>query len=254
MEQRIFDGAHLRAELHGAGRKGLFVSFDHWRGASRAGFVPMAPVQTALDMGYANLVIATAADDWFLNADLAATLQAVAAVAQDYPVVRAIGFSMGGYGALLFSRALNLRSATLFAPQAAIRPGQIPQETRWPGTATSAMVADALRLYLRPGLRGTVLMDPFAHPAERAQARAVQALAPGLALVALPFSGHPPTAVLMRGQAYPQLLAAAVAGKATPALIRSLQRRHRWSCETYLRRLDAALQQRDCLPLSRTGT
>ncbi|MGL5010733.1 MAG: hypothetical protein ACRC6I_12695, partial [Paracoccaceae bacterium] len=113
---------------------------------------------------------------------------------------------------------------------------------------------DALRLQVNAGMRGIVLVDPFAHRAERAQARAVQVLCPGMAVVALPFSGHPPTGVLTRGDAYPTVLEAAVTGQVTSALIRWLHRAHRWESETYLRGLHAALERRDALPLARTGS
>ncbi|MGL5010663.1 MAG: alpha/beta hydrolase, partial [Paracoccaceae bacterium] len=113
-DRRIFDGAHLRADLYGAGGNGLFVSFDHWRGPARAGFPRTAPVQTALDLGYASLVISTAADDWFLNADLPDLRLALSGFSARYPVVRGIGFSMGGYGALLLSRVLGMSFATLW--------------------------------------------------------------------------------------------------------------------------------------------
>lgn len=255
VERRVFDGAYLRADLYGAGRNGLFVSFDHWRGDARAGFPAMAPVQTALDLGLASLVISTAADDWFLNADLPDLRHALGGLGAQYPVVRGIGFSMGGYGALLLSRVLGLSFATLWAPQAAIRAGQVPLETRWRSAAARMEAgADTLRMQVNARLRGLVLMDPFAHPAERPQARAVQALVPGMAVLALPFSGHPPTGVVMAGGAYHPVLEAAILGTVTPAMIRALHKAHRWGCEGYLRGLQHALDARGAVPLARTGS
>lgn len=253
-EQRVFDGTFLRANLYGDGPNGLFVSFDHFR-PDRAGFPQMLPVRTALDLGYASLVISTAANDWFLNPDLPQLRAAVAGVAARFAVVRAIGFSMGGYGALLLSKTLRLSFATLWAPQVSIRSRVAPFETRFrPEARQIDAVADQVRLNLCPDLRGTLLCDPFAHPAERRHARAIQAFAPGLDIVALPFSGHPPTNVVMRGDGYPGLLRAAISGSLTPAIVRGAQVAHRWQSEPYLRGLLAALNAREAGRFARTGS
>jgi hypothetical protein len=250
-EKRVFDGAHLRADLYGNGQAGLFVSFDHYR-PDRAGFPRMAPVQTALDAGFASLVISTAANDWFLNADLPALRAALAPLADEYPV---IGFSMGGYGALLLSDTLRFDFATLWAPQVSIRARLAPYETRFRReTHIINGVADQLRLHVPAALRGVMLCDPFAHPAERKHARAIQAFAPGLQIVALPFSGHPPTHVVMRGGHYRALLRAAITGTLSLQMVRAVHMQERWGCEAYLRRLDAALTAREARAFSLTGT
>lgn len=253
-DQRVFDGAYLRADLHGNGTEGLFVSFDHFR-PDRAGFPLMPPVQAALDQGYASLVISTAANDWFLNPDLPHLRAAVARVAARFCVVRAIGFSMGGYGALLLSKTLRLSFATLWAPQVSIRSRIAPFETRFrPDARRIDAVADQLRLNLCPNLRGALLCDPFAHPAERKHARAIQAFAPALDIVALPFSGHPPTHVVMCGDGYPGLLQAAITGTLAPGLVRGSHVAHRWQSEPYLRGLLAAMNARDARRFARTGS
>lgn len=252
--ERIFDGAFLRAELHGAGKAGLFVSFDHYR-VDRRGFSPRAPVQLALDRGFASLVISSAANDWFLNPDLPALCGSLADLAQNYPVVRAIGFSMGGYGALLMSQALGLSFATLWAPQVSIRKRVAPFETRFQREARQInAVADQLRLYIKPDLEGVILFDPFAHPAERQHARAIQALAPRLAVCAMPFSGHPPTEVVMSGRCYTSVMEHTVAGTLTAPMMRHIHVTHRWSSERYLRRVLAALTARDAARFGMTGS
>jgi hypothetical protein len=253
-KRRVFDGACLRADLYGNGRAGLFVSLDHYR-PDRAGFPAMLPVQTALDMGYASLVISTAANDWFLNSDLPDLRAALADVARQFPVVRAIGFSMGAYGALLLAQTLRLSFATLWSPQISIRPRVAPFETRFRTEAGRIdAVADQLRLHVPAALQGVILCDPFAHPAERRHARALQALAPQLAIAALPFSGHPPTHVVMRGNQYPALLRAAIAGTMSPAMVRQAHLAHRWDSEAYLRAVLAALIARDTRRFALTGS
>ena len=253
-EQRVFDGAHLRAELHGTGQAGLFVSFDHYR-SDRKGFVAMSPVQSALDLGYANLVISTAANDWFLNPDLPALRAAISAVADQFPVVRAMGFSMGGYGALLLARSLRLSFATLWAPQVSLRHRVAPFENRWRFEARRIdRVADQLRLHVPADLQGVILCDPFANKAERPHARAIQSLAPTMAIAALPFTGHPPTHVFVQGSGYRSLLTAAITGTICVPMIRQTYRAHRWATELYLRGLDKALRQRETTIFARTGS
>lgn len=253
-EQRVFDGVHLRADLYGNGPNGLFVSFDHYR-PDRRGFPCMAPVQTALDLGYASLVISTAANDWFLNADLPALRAALAPMAQDYAVTRAIGFSMGGYGALLLSDSLRLSFATLWAPQVSIRLRVAPFETRFRRDARRLNgMADQLPLHVPRELQGVILHDPFAHPAERRHAHAIQAIAPALQVAPLPFSGHPPTHVVMAGGQYNRLLAAAVTGTITARMVRAVHVQERWGCERYLRGLHAAFAARDARGFALTGS
>lgn len=240
----VFDGLCLRARCHGDGRRGIIVTFDHWR-KDRAGFPDMGPVQRVLDMGYRSLVISSAANDWFLNAETQALRRALRAYIVQGTVVRAFGFSMGGYGALLFSRPLRLRSVMLFGAQASIRREVVPFETRWRQEAL-AIPADLDRLaeLVRPGLRGVVLFDPRKLREETLQARAVQAIAPGLQLAALPFSGHPPTGVIMAGKAYGGLMQRGISGVVTAADIRALHRKHRETAPEYVDAVLAHLRKK----------
>ncbi len=241
---RVFDGLHLRATLHGAGRQGLFVTFDHWR-KDRAGFPAMSPVRAAMAMGFASLVVTSSANDWFLNPDLGALRRALQQVAARYPVVRATGFSMGGYGALLFSRDLGLDHVTLYAPQVAIRQDVAPFELRWRKEAALIDAAeDRLVDQIKPDLRGVILFDPCYTPAERRHARAIQALAPGLVLVPLPFSGHPPMGVIMQAGYFSTLQRASIAGTLQAGDLRTLHRAQREKSQPYIDGLLAMLRRR----------
>jgi hypothetical protein len=255
-EQIIFDGAHLRATLarpgpehgHRFRAKGLFVSFDHWR-KDRAGFPAMPPVATATAMGYASLAIASAANDWFLNPDLFALRDVLAQLAAGYLVVRASGFSMGGYGALLFSQALRLDYVAMFAPQVSIRAAVVPFEQRWRAEAGAldpglAAVADRLVAEARGGLRGVVVYDPYYAPAEGLHARAIQAIAPGIALAPMPFSRHPPTAVITAARRYGEVQRAMIEGTLTAVDLRRLHRAERENCPDYINGMLAAIKAR----------
>jgi hypothetical protein len=253
-EQIIFDGAHLRATLARPEHrprlraKGLFVSFDHWR-KDRTGFPVMPPVATALAMGYASLAVTSAANDWFLNPDLFALRDVLAQLAAGYLVVHASGFSMGGYGALLFSQALRLDYVAMFAPQVSIRTEVAPFERRWraeagvldPGLAAAA---DRLVAQARGGLRGVIVYDPYYAPAEALHAKAIQAIAPGIALAPMPFSRHPPTAVIMAARRFSEVQRAMIDGTLTAAAMRRLHRAERENCPDYINGMLAAIRAR----------
>ncbi len=251
--QTIFDGAHLRAVLTRPDAKlgrphGLFVSFDHWR-KDRVGFPAMVPVATALTMGYASLAIMTAANDWFLNPDLDPLRDVLAQLSAGYRVVRASGFSMGGYGALLCSAALRLDHVTLFAPQVSIRAQIVPFEHRWRTEAAQiasplTTLQDQLGTVVPPGLRGVMVFDPFYAPAERLHARAIQAIAPGIARVPMPFSGHPPTAVIMAAKAFSGVQRKMIDGTLCATDLRHLHRTERENCPAYLDAMVAVLKAR----------
>jgi hypothetical protein len=233
-DQKVFDGAFLRAELAGPGPNGLFVTFDHWR-KERLGFAETPPGKSALAMGFASLRIATAANDWFLNAELDPLREVLAKIAPQFPVVRAMGFSMGGYAALLFSRALKLDHVTLFGPQVAIHADVVPFERRWRREAAQVDPAlDDLASTIKPDLRGVAIFDPTYSHSERLHARAIQALAPGIAPAPMPFSGHPPTAVMMAARSFHLVQKAAIAGTLTAKDMRDLHRKGREGCDKYL--------------------
>jgi hypothetical protein len=254
--QTIFDGPYLRAVLAHPGPEhgrhfrphGLFVSFDHWR-KDRAGFPVMAPVATATAMGYASLAISSHANDWFLNPDLGPLRDVLAQLVPGYRVVRASGFSMGGYGALLFSQALRLDYVALFAPQVSIRTQIAPYERRWRAEAAMidtplAAAEDQLALTARRDLRGVIIFDPFYARAERLHARAIQAIAPGIGLAPMPFSRHPPTAVITAARRFADVQRAMIAGTLCAADMRRLHRDERENCQDYLDAMLAALKAR----------
>lgn len=246
-DRRIFDGAYLRADLAGPGPNGLFVSFDHWR-KTRSGFAEMMPGKLALASGFASLRVMTAANDWFLNAELDALRKVLAGVADQFPVVRAMGFSMGGYAALLFSQALRLDHVTLFGPQVALRADLVPFERRWRREAALAdMAQDDLAAVIKADLRGVAIFDPVYARSERLHARAIQALAPGIGLAPMPFSGHPPTATMMAGRSFAKVQAAAMAGTLTATDMRALHREWRERSDSYLKGMLGVMRKRGAL-------
>jgi hypothetical protein len=199
--RRIFDGDRLRATLFNADGAGLFVSFRQ-RVAEPGAFSDPDPVRSFIDKGFAHLHLQSRLNDWFINpetADLEAVLKRLAA---RHAPVRAMGFSMGGYGALRFARDLRLDQVVLVSPQVSIHPVVVPWDTRF-RACSAEFDRDVGDLSQRavPGLTGILAYDPF-RAADRRNARAIGLMFPGVHLCALAGGGHPATQLLRLGGSY----------------------------------------------------
>ena len=191
----VFEGRHLRADLWGAGRARLAVTFD-FRRAGRRGFATPPRVAAFDRAGFAQLSIRSAANDWFINPETEALEDRLARLGPRFETVRALGYSMGGYGAFRLARALGAEAVIAVSPQASLAPGVVPFETRYPEEAArfSPSLGD-LAVCGGAGLRGLILLDP-AVAEDVAHARLLQGWFPGVRRVALPGGGHPATGLL----------------------------------------------------------
>ena len=240
----LFDGAHLRAELVNPDSELLSVRFDNLR-LERNGFPDWVPSQRVAARGMAELSIMSAQNDWFLNSDLVPLQAALRQVTGRYRAVRCLAFSMGGFGALLISRALRLRHAVLVSPQFCPFADQPPGDHRYrrfAGLMDSAL-ADLAAVMVH-GLQGVVLFDPVGHPMDRAQARLILAQAPNMRGVAMTFGGHQATLAMMGTSAALGLHDHAYAGRADPALYRALHVAARAVSPVYQQRLADAFGKR----------
>ena len=246
--QVLFDGAHLRAEVHNPDAEVLFVTFDRWR-RDRDGFATWAPSARVAKRGFAEVIIKTARNDWYLNRDLEGLRAALKAFSGRYRTVRCFAFSMGAYAALLLSRSLRLRHAVLVSPQWSVFPGQAPFDTRWRREAAGLDVGldvglGDLAKVMAPRLRGVVLFDPVGVPVDGGHARLILNHAPRLAGVAMALAGHPATQVMLETRAYGGLRDLAFAGVSDPALYRALHVTARAGSSLYQQRLRARLALR----------
>ena len=73
--------------------------------------------------------------DWFQNDEVFEVTKAIRAYLRDAVQVVAYGASMGAYGALLTSKALEADKVIAIAPQYSIDRGTVPWETRWKNAA-----------------------------------------------------------------------------------------------------------------------
>jgi len=233
----VFQSARLRAMCYGAGRQRLTVGFDYLR-PTRAGFPMRAPPQHMLQTGAAHLIIESAENDWFLNPDLGALRVALARFTAQFDDVAAIGFSLGGYGALLLGRALHLRRALLISPQYSIFPERAPFELRYRHIAARLdPLLDDLDAQADGGLTGCIAFDPRLAPADAAHAALIQARFPGLRAVAMPFAGHPALRLVGEAHLFAKVQALLLRDEITPRALRALHRAARVQAPSYARAL-----------------
>ncbi len=192
--QTLFDGAHLRAHLW-PGRSGVLVATFDFRSRRDSFAEPSASLQIAR-AGHAQLAIGSRCNDWFINPDTEALEPVLARVAAAHHTVRALGWSMGGYGAFRFAAALRAQTVVAVSPQVSIAPALVPWDRRYRDEAEGFDDAlGDLAPRALPGLAGLILVDPFLRHDIR-HAAMLQALFPGVAIARLGFGGHPATRVL----------------------------------------------------------
>ena len=247
--EMLFDGEHLRAEVHGPDREILFVRFDNLR-LERTGFPGFEPSEKVAARGMAELSVVTARNDWYLNPDLEALRVALRGFTGRYKTVRCIAFSMGGYAALLLSKALRLRQAVLVSPQYCVFPALPPGDLRYARYAKTLdpAVAD-LADVVAPRLRGVVVFDPLGNPMDRAHARMILTMAPNMSGVAMAFGGHPATLAMAGLPAARQFRNMTLAGNLNPAQYRALHVLARAGSAVYQQRLQEALARRATRPI-----
>ena len=240
----IFAGAHLRATLFGPGQARLAVFFDHLD-RQRSGFSGAAASRSFGRRGFSQLVVQTARNDWYLNADLAPLMRALESVCAGYDGVTGIGFSMGGFAALKLSRALRLSRVLLVSAQVTPFADRAPFDGRYRRFAGGMLPAlDLTGADIAPGLQGLALFDPLNRSKDRDHARAIAALAPAVRAVALPFGGHPATGLIRRAGLWGHLQRMVAEDRLQPAAILGLRHRAREGSLDYARRLADALEAR----------
>ncbi len=244
-ETTLFSGQRLRAQGTGLDRARILVTFDRRR-KGRTGFPEQTPVRRALKRGYGHLSIDVARNDWFVNAETAALRARLRDLAQGRQM-RAIGFSMGGYGAILFAGDLRLDSMLLISPQYSIFEARAPYDDRC--RVYQSEVDPQFDDYCAPqdgGPGGLVLYDPRTQPVDRLHAEGICRDFPRLHRVALPFGGHPPFKHFETLPGYDRILDAFLDDRLSPALVRALHREARPGSERYERFLGKYLSRRAC--------
>lgn len=222
----VFDGADLRADLFNADAPSLFVTFRQ-RLATPGAFDTPRPVRSFVDRGYAHLHLQSRRNDWYINDETAALDAALRVACARYGRVVGMGFSMGGYAALRFSKALGLRQLIAVSPQFSLSPRVVPQDRRYRDCAGGFDDAlGNLAMHGRGDLSGVVLFDPF-KPLDRLNAGLIAKTFPRMHLCRLAGSGHPATRVLREGGQFSALQKLLWRGQVMPADVTTLHRQSR---------------------------
>lgn len=208
------------------------------------GFVPPSCPRFAQRLGLDALVVQTARRDWFVSPRSTALAQALSRGTATHAEVTAIGFSMGGYAALLYSAACRARRVLAISPQYSIDPGVAPFD---PGRHEKfARIGQPMP---RPeergdtGIGGLLLYDPGI-AADRAHAALIRAAFPGLVATALPHGGHPATGPIGEAGGIGRLAEMVIADRIDPQRVRQMHRAARRASAAYrLRLAEAALRR-----------
>lgn len=228
--ERVFDGDLLQARLWYPDRPttALYVTFRQWVPEPGA-FDERGCVQRALTAGLAHLHIQTRWNDWFLNRETAALEAALQTVRDRFLTARALGFSMGGYGALRLSRALRLNQVLLVSPQVSLL---LPGEDRYHEAADFDPVAGDIAAHARSDLTGVVAFDPF-HRLDALHARQIIRILPGIQPAALVFGGHPGTAALGQAGGFRALQRLSLSARLQAPAVVALHRELRSTSQRY---------------------
>lgn len=137
-------------------------------------------------------------NNWWLSSE---TLQAIDAIkAAGYldrkREIVLYGSSMGGYGALLFSKALNATHVYAVVPQYSIRPGIVTEETRWKRDVDRIddFSLDNMDSGISQEAEITVIYDPF-YLQDAAHVKRIAVLRP-INVLPITFTNHNTSAAL----------------------------------------------------------
>ena len=170
----LFRGQHIRAFLTRGTKEGVIATFDHWK-ADKCGFDPARPAGWVAERGFSHLSIQTVGNDWYLNRDIGPAQMVMRREAAALGPIRMVGFSMGGFGALMFGAALGATEGLLISPA-------LPRKFKNAGWLAESAAGPAYALIYDP----TIPIDVW-------RAQVLTGLVPRTRLVALEGGGHPAT-------------------------------------------------------------
>lgn len=127
----LYDGKKLKLSTRGPRTDKLMVTYDFWS-KTKPGFGRINPQSSYADRGFTHLHLSARQNDWFLNRETEEVLAVIADFAQGFDRAATIGFSMGGYGAMLVSRVVDFDQALMVSPHINFSEHQYPYETRFP--------------------------------------------------------------------------------------------------------------------------
>lgn len=231
-EDRVFDGDLIRASLFNPDADRLFVTFRQ-RVNDPGTFSGASPVHSFIRHNHAHLHLQSRHNDWYINADTLEIAKVLRDLTSRYRRVSAIGFSMGGYAALRFSKPLRLRQLIAVSPQFTISPRLLPGDARYRDCAGGFDDAlGSLDATARRSLQGVILCDPFKR-LDVVNAEMIQTVFPKLRICRLGGGGHPASRVLRQGGHFGELQTLLLSGEVGPARVIALHRTSRRESDHY---------------------
>jgi len=189
---RVFDGRLLRAEAMGALSGAVLVTFDsRSKRRPKGEFAPAVFSKTLAKKNIGQLRIQTTQNDWFANAETKALENALAAYVRPFSSVHLFGFSMGGFAAFRFARALKATSIVAVSPLWGIWGDVSAFDQRYAVDLPLTIPQEGdLTPHGNNALTGVIAVDPMMS-SDMEHARRLQAHFPQIALARMPFGGHP---------------------------------------------------------------
>lgn len=217
--QIFYQSEKYVAAMVNPGRERLVVTFDHWQ-RGRVGMTELNPLGIADECGLSQMLIRVSRNDWFLSDETEALMSAVSNEAARYSDVINYGTSMGGFAALLFSKATGAREIHAVAPQYSIDPEICSFETRWQDEFHTfcRKQMDIAQLGNR-SVKGIVTYDPKME-LDRLQAERILDTFPNIRGASFFHGGHPPLKPLREAGTVGQMGRDILRSQATPETMR----------------------------------
>lgn len=231
----LFDGAKLRVTVFNPGQRKLFTSFRQ-RVPNPGSFTDAEAVRSFTDRNYTHLHIQSRQNDWYINTETEAMEAAIAGFTGDFSKSLAMGFSMGGYGALRFARALRLTDG-MYVSASSIPPFHAEFDHRYqPDAPPWKKALSLLEDHGKPDLTGLYLFDPFRRR-DLLHSRRLITLQPGVVHARLNGGGHPATQVINGARNFSQLQKYLRSGRMTRGRVTALHRDSRYAAPVYWRHM-----------------
>lgn len=178
------------------------------------------------------------AGNWFPASSIAAAAEALKPLLASFAGITIYGGSMGGYGAIKYSRLLGADLVIALCPQWSLDASECDGfNPRWQSYYRPFMAGMGIRAQ-DVGGRIFLLAD-MGHALDRSHAGQIQRAAPDLHIVNTPSTGHHVTTVMAGTANLSHLMAACLAqdvGAIRP-LVRTSRRYHRYRLETLVERM-----------------
>lgn len=222
MQERVlFQGDHMRLAIKNEDADRVIFTFDNWARDRRFWDEDHAGV-TFTNRGFAHVRLTTKLNDWYLNRDLPAVLDAATAIAGDYRARHGLAFSMGGYGLMLLSRRVAVDQALFFSPHTTYDTALPPHDTRYPPEVADGGYAAETYEAMRDGTPSkadcVIAYDPIL-PLDVVHARETARFFARPRMMELKDSGHPSASYIAKGLRWGQVVKAITSDRLRDILV-----------------------------------